>query len=79
MTALYMENEKKPEAPEAAEVRPDGQESPKETTPKAPKGDLERFYEQFRNVPLKYLDMFIIACFVLLIVIIAIGVWRANG
>ncbi len=34
---------------------------------------VERFYERFRNVPLKYLDRFIIICVAALILVILLG------
>lgn len=73
-----MADEKKLESPETADVEQEPKEISEESQPAVPKGDLERFYEQFRNVPLKYLDTFIIICFVLLIAIIAFGVLKAR-
>ena len=78
MVDLHMDDEKKLESQETKDEKSDRTETAGESQPAAPKGDLERFYEQFRNVPLKYVDAFIIFCFVLLIAIIAFGVLRAR-
>lgn len=50
-----------------------------EAAPERPNRGLEGFYENFRGVPLKYLDAFIIICIVLLVAIIAFGVFQARG
>lgn len=44
-----------------------------------PRRGLEGFYENFRGVPLKYIDAFIVFCIVALIAVIAHGVLRARG
>jgi len=46
---------------------------------KATNGWLERFYDNFSAVPLKWLDAFIVICIVALIAVVAIGVLKAKG
>ncbi len=41
-------------------------------------GWLEGFYEHFQGMPIRYLDRFIAACIVALIVVIAVGVLKAH-
>ena len=35
---------------------------------------IEKFYENFRNVPLKYLDAFIGICIAALVIVIVLGI-----
>ena len=35
---------------------------------------FENFYENFRNVPIKYVDRFIALCVIALVVVVAIGI-----
>ena len=35
---------------------------------------FENFYENFRNVPVKYVDRFIALCVIALVVVVAIGI-----
>ena len=35
---------------------------------------FENFYENFRNVPVKYVDWFIALCVIALVVVVAIGI-----
>lgn len=37
---------------------------------------FENLYENFRNVPLKYLDIFIGLCVAALVLVIALGIWN---
>lgn len=50
-----------------------------QTEAKRPTRGLEGFYENFRGVPLKYVDAFIIVCVVMLIAVIVFGVLQARG
>lgn len=65
-------------APDRESVSGEDRAPGEDNAPAVPKGDMERFYENFRNVPLKYLDAFIIFCFVMLIAVIAFGVFKAK-
>lgn len=75
---LDMDHEKKLERPEAADITLQTEEASKETGTERPTRGLEGFYENFRAVPLKYIDAFIIICIVLLIAVIAVGVVKAR-
>lgn len=41
-------------------------------------GWLEGVYEHFQGMPIRYLDRFIMICVVTLIIVIAVGVWKAH-
>lgn len=49
--------------------------------PSAPRelNSVERFYERFRNVPLKYLDRFIAVCVAALVLVILLGLLDSLG
>lgn len=77
-----MDNKKEivpPELADAVQEPPEADGSAEESAPERPTRGLEGFYENFRGVPLKYLDAFIIVCIVLLIAIIAFGVIKARA
>ena len=40
---------------------------------------FENFYEHFSNVPLKYIDAFIIVCVVALVAVVTIGILKSKG
>lgn len=40
---------------------------------------FENFYENFRKVPLKYIDIFIGVCITALVVVILIGILKSKG
>ena len=44
-----------------------------------PRNAVERFYERFRKVPLRYLDLFIAACGVALALVVALGMLKGHG
>ncbi len=52
------------------EKRPEKRERPDKSQLNA----FENLYENFRNVPLKYLDIFIGLCIAALVLVIALGV-----
>ena len=64
-----------PETPETAE--------PPETESARPDRSqlnaFENFYENFRKVPLKYIDIFIGVCITALVVVILIGILKSKG
>lgn len=59
-----------PEAPDS----PDTQENPSRQ-----RTGMENFYEHFRGVPLKYLDIFIGICVAALILFIVLGFLKGHG
>ena len=72
----------------AAEDREELDISPSEQEPPAPengaepaqrKRPIEKFYDNFENVPLKALDIFICVCIVLLIAVVVIGYIRSHS
>lgn len=74
-----MDNEKEMRQEEHADLNSVPEGSGKNNGAERPTRGLEGFYENFRGVPLKYLDAFIVICVVLLIAVIAFGVLQARG
>ena len=63
-----MEEEKK--TPEAEkDTRPD----------RSQLNAFENFYENFRKVPLKYIDVFIGVCVAALVIVVAVGILKSRG
>lgn len=66
------------------ELKPQGREPDQEETG-ANRPDpsqlnaVERIYEHFRKVPLRYLDIFIGLCVAALVIVVAVGVLKARG
>lgn len=44
-----------------------------------PQNSIQRFYEHFRGVPLKYIDIFIGVCFVGLFAVVILGILKGRG
>ena len=40
---------------------------------------IEKFYEKFRGVPLKYIDIFIGVCVTAFLVVVILGMLRGRG
>ena len=40
---------------------------------------IQRFYERFRGIPLKYLDIFIGVCVIAFVVIVIAGMLKSRG
>ena len=74
---LPVEDEKDVKA-QAADMQ-EGAIPAEETPAEATNGWLESFYSRFDHVPLRALDMFIGACILALIAVIAVGVMKAKG
>lgn len=69
-----MDEKEKKEGAEALQEA-DGQSSePRPRTDRSQRNAFENFYEHFRNVPLKYIDIFIGVCAVALVAVIAAGI-----
>ena len=43
-----------------------------------PENPVQAFYERFRGVPLRVLDGIILACIAGLILVVALGIWKAR-
>lgn len=62
------------------ESREPGQDPEREEHPDPSRlSAIERLYEHFRRVPLRYLDIFIWVCIAALVVVVAMGVFKARG
>ena len=40
---------------------------------------IEKFYEKFRGVPLKYIDIFIGVCVAVFLIVVILGMLRGHG
>ena len=40
---------------------------------------FENFYENFRKVPLKYIDIFIGVCVAALVIVVLVGILKSKG
>ena len=40
---------------------------------------FENFYEKFRKVPLKYIDIFIGVCVTALVIVVLVGILKSKG
>ena len=58
-----------PEAPEQKSERPD----------RSQLNAFENFYEKFRKVPLKYIDVFIGVCVAALVIVVLVGILNSKG
>ena len=58
-----------PETPEQKSERPD----------RSQLNAFENFYENFRKVPLKYIDVFIGVCVAALVIVVLVGILKSKG
>ncbi len=73
-----MEEQEKQLTPET----PETDETPETESARPDRSQLnafENFYENFRKVPLKYIDIFIGVCITALVVVILIGILKSKG
>lgn len=71
------EQEKKGPLEAPAEESACPKEQPAGKRPRRDRSELnafENFYENFRNVPLKYIDIFIGVCVAALVLVVAVGI-----
>ena len=75
-----MEEKEKTSTPEPSETQDN---AATETEPARPDRSqlnaFENFYENFRKVPLKYIDIFIGVCIAALVVVILVGILKSKG
>ena len=45
----------------------------------SPLNAIEKFYEKFRGVPLKYIDIFIGVCVAVFLIVVILGMLRGRG
>ena len=68
------ENEKiNPETPAGESKQPD------ERPDRSQLNAFENFYENFRKVPLKYIDIFIGVCVAALVIVVLLGILKSRG
>ena len=58
-----------PETPEKKDDRPD----------RSQLNAFENFYENFRKVPLRYIDIFIGVCTAALVIVVLVGILKSKG
>ena len=62
------------------EKRPASQTPPPETPEEPPRRTaMQNFYEHFRGVPLRYLDIFIGVCAAALVILVSLGFLKGRG
>ncbi|MCI9164918.1 MAG: hypothetical protein HFF65_06720 [Oscillospiraceae bacterium] len=62
------------------EKRPASQTPPPETPEEPPRRTaMQNFYEHFRGVPLRYLDIFIGVCAAALVILVILGFLKGRG
>ena len=64
-----MGEEKRTPETNAADTRPD----------RSQLNAFENFYEKFRKVPLKYIDIFIGVCVAALVIVVLVGILKSKG
>ena len=64
-----MDAEKRTPETNAADTRPD----------RSQLNAFENFYEKFRKVPLKYIDIFIGVCVAALVIVVLVGILKSKG
>ena len=64
-----MDEEKRIPETNAADTRPD----------RSQLNAFENFYEKFRKVPLKYIDIFIGVCVAALVIVVLVGILKSKG
>ena len=69
-----MDEEKSlPQAPEKPEEKEDAHPD------RSQLNAFENFYENFRKVPLKYIDIFIGVCVAALVIVVLVGILKSKG
>ena len=64
-----MDEEKRTPETNDADTRPD----------RSQLNACENFYEKFRKVPLKYIDIFIGVCVAALVIVVLVGILKSKG
>lgn len=62
-----------PQAPEKPEEKEDAHPDHSQLNA------FENFYENFRKVPLKYIDIFIGVCVAALVIVVLVGILKSKG
>ena len=71
-----MADEIKNETPQTA---PEGTEQKSDRPDRSQLNAFENFYENFRKVPLKYIDIFIGVCVAALVIVVLVGILKSKG
>ena len=71
-----MADEIKNETPQTA---PEGTEQKSDCPDRSQLNAFENFYEKFRKVPLKYIDVFIGVCVAALVIVVLVGILKSKG
>ena len=71
-----MADEIKDETPQTA---PEGTEQKSDRPDRSQLNAFENFYENFRKVPLKYIDIFIGVCVAALVIVVLVSILKSKG
>ena len=64
---------------ETPQTTPEGTEQKSDRPDRSQLNAFENFYEKFRKVPLKYIDVFIGVCVAALVIVVLVGILKSKG
>ena len=64
---------------ETPQTTPEGTEQKSDRPDRSQLNAFENFYEKFRKVPLKYIDVFIGVCVAALVIVVLVGILNSKG
>lgn len=64
---------------ETPQTIPEGTEQKSDRPDRSQLNAFENFYENFRKVPLKYIDIFIGVCVAALVIVVLVGILKSKG
>ena len=64
---------------ETPQTTPEGTKQKSDRPDRSQLNAFENFYEKFRKVPLKYIDVFIGVCVAALVIVVLIGILKSKG
>ena len=64
---------------ETPQITPEGTEQKSDRPDRSQLNAFENFYENFRKVPLKYIDIFIGVCVAALVIVVLVGILKSKG
>ena len=64
---------------ETPQTTPEGIEQKSDRPDRSQLNAFENFYEKFRKVPLKYIDVFIGVCVAALVIVVLVGILKSKG
>ena len=61
------------------QTTPEGTKQKSDRPDRSQLNAFENFYEKFRKVPLKYIDVFIGVCVAALVIVVLVGILKSKG